>query len=192
MHPTGIASLLASLGLAATLFILGYGFGPAPVRAGDEPSGELVPLLDLWSEERKPAPYWGSKGAAPDLVPRVKRHEEFMRAGVPLEYRSLRNPYPQAQNAIEAGGELYAAHCTSCHGSTGSGDGDAANDLAPSPAFLAYLIKHPRSVDEYLLWTISEGGLQFGSKMPTFKETLTEQEIWQIVTYMRADFPDTR
>lgn len=192
MHSTKIALFMASLGLAATLCVLVFGFGPSPVRAGDEPREELVPGLDLWSEERKTAPYWGSKGTTPDLVRRVERHEVFMRAGVPLEYRSLRNPYPQAQMIIDVGGKLYTAHCASCHASKGSGDGDAGRDLAPSPAFLAYLIKHPRSVDEYLLWTISEGGVQFGSKMPTFKETLTEQQIWQIVTYMRADFPDVR
>jgi mono/diheme cytochrome c family protein len=115
-----------------------------------------------------------------------------MEAGVPLEYRNLRNPYPQAKMIIDDGGRLYKLHCGSCHGSKGSGGGEAGRDLTPPPAFLAYLIKRPRSVDEYLLWTISEGGTQFGSEMPTFKETLTEQQIWQIVTYMRADFPDVR
>lgn len=192
MHSSKIAVFLASFGLAVTFCIVVFGFALSPVKAGDEPQHELVPGLDLWSEERKSAPYWGSRKTTPDLVPRVTRHQEFMQAGVPLEYRSLRNPYPQAQMIIETGGKLYALQCAPCHGSKGSGNGDAGRDLTPSPAFLAYLIKRPRSVDEYLLWTISEGGAQFSSKMPAFKETLTEQQIWQIVTYMRADFPDVR
>jgi mono/diheme cytochrome c family protein len=46
------------------------------------------------------------------------------------------------------------------------------------------------SVDEYLLWSTSEGGVQFGTEMPAFKTVLTERQIWQIVIYMRADFPN--
>jgi mono/diheme cytochrome c family protein len=92
--------------------------------------------------------------------------------------------------AVHDGGRLYKLHCATCHGSKGLGDGEAGRDLTPSPAFLAYMIKRPRSVDEYLLWTISEGGAQFGTEMPSFKEILTDQQIWQIVTYMRADFPN--
>jgi mono/diheme cytochrome c family protein len=192
MHAMKIALFTASLGLASTLCVLVFGFNPSPGRAGDELQEELVPGLDLWSERRKAAPYWESKETTPDLLPRAKRHRKFMEAGVPLEYRGSRNPYPQARMIIDDGGRLYKLHCGSCHGSKGSGGGEAGRDLTPPPAFLAYLIKRRQAVDEYLLWTISEGGAQFGSEMPTFKETLTDQQIWQIVTYMRADFPDVR
>jgi mono/diheme cytochrome c family protein len=51
------------------------------------------------------------------------------------------------------------------------------------------MIKRQRSVDEYLLWTISDGGAQFGTEMPAYKEILADNQIWQIVTYMRAGFP---
>jgi len=44
------------------------------------------------------------------------------------------------------------------------------------------------AVDPYLLWAISEGGQPFGTQMPAFKDTLEREEIWQIVTYMRAGF----
>ncbi len=61
--------------------------------------------------------------------------------------------------------------------------------LSPSPALLAYMIRRPIAVDEYLLWTISEGGAQFGSKMPAFKDKLGRDDIWRVVAYMRAGFP---
>lgn len=192
MHAMKIALFTASLALASTFSVLLFGFNPSPVRAGDELQEELVPGLDIWSERRKSAPYWQSMEAVPDLLPRAERHRKFMEAGVPVEYRGSRNPNPQARMIINDGGRLYKLHCASCHGSKGSGDGEAGRDLTPPPAFLAYLIKRPEAVDEYLLWTISEGGTQFGSEMPKFKETLTDQQIWQIVTYMRADFPDVR
>ncbi len=54
------------------------------------------------------------------------------------------------------------------------------------------MIKRRRSVDEYLLWTISDGGAQLGTEMPAYKEILTDNQIWQIVTYMRVGFPNVR
>ena len=68
-------------------------------------------------------------------------------------------------------------------------DGEAAKDLHPSPALLAYMIQMPMSVDEYLMWTVSEGGKAFETAMPGFKSTLSAEEIWKIVAYMRAGFP---
>jgi hypothetical protein len=47
----------------------------------------------------------------------------------------------------------------------------------------------PQTVDEYLLWAIAEGGRPFGTAMPAFKDALTREQIWQIITYMRAGFP---
>jgi mono/diheme cytochrome c family protein len=41
-----------------------------------------------------------------------------------------------------------------------------------------------------MLWSISDGGAAFGSAMPAFKDVLSRDEIWKIVTYMRAGFPD--
>ena len=158
--------------------------------ADDELRRELVPGLDIWSQERRPAPLWGAEAVRPDDLSRAKRHDEFMQAGVPLEYRSRRSPYPATTTAILDGGRLYKSHCAACHGPTGLGEGEASRDLTPPPALLAYLIDRPRSVDEYLLWTISEGGEQFGTEMPAFKDVLAERQIWQIVIYMRAGFPN--
>jgi mono/diheme cytochrome c family protein len=47
----------------------------------------------------------------------------------------------------------------------------------------------PWAVDEYLLWAISGGGAPFATEMPAFMDTLTREQIWQIITYMRAGFP---
>jgi mono/diheme cytochrome c family protein len=69
------------------------------------------------------------------------------------------------------------------------GDGEGGKSLSPSPALLANLIEMPMSVDEFLLWSISDGGTAFGTAMPAFKDVLTRDEIWKIVTYMRAGFP---
>ncbi|MEQ9122441.1 MAG: cytochrome c, partial [Alphaproteobacteria bacterium] len=51
------------------------------------------------------------------------------------------------------------------------------------------LIQRPAAADEYLLWTISEGGAMFDTPMPGFKNTLSRDEIWSIIAFMRAGFP---
>ena len=68
---------------------------------------------------------------------------------------------------------VYAQKCASCHGRQGLGDGDAPRSLLPSPALLAFMIQRPISVDEYLLWSIAEGGKQFDTEMPAFKNILS-------------------
>jgi mono/diheme cytochrome c family protein len=119
----------------------------------------------------------------------MTRHQAFMKEGVPAAYRTARNPMTKTPDTILQGSALYAENCASCHDASGLGHGEVGLALYPSPALLAHLIRMPDTVDEYLLWAISDGGKPFGTKMPAFKNTLTEEEIWQIITYMRAGFP---
>lgn len=44
----------------------------------------------------------------------------------------------------------------------------------------------PMATDGYLFWTIAEGGAPVGSAMPAFKQTLKEDDIWKIITYLRT------
>ena len=138
---------------------------------------------------------WGhggtDRGGSEGHVQRMSRHRTFMNDGVPSEYRGKLNPLAPTHGVIHEGSMLYQQHCADCHGAEGMGDGDAANSVNPPPAFLAYLIQRPQSVDEYLMWTISEGGTVFGTAMPVFKDELSELAIWKIITFMRAGFPQS-
>ena len=152
---------------------------PAGQVAQTPPSDSQQPQqqrLDPWNAPVGSLPQWDPRNSPPALQPRAKRHLEFIQAGVPVEYRSVRSPYPNVTKAITGGGELYQPYCASCHGPHGRGDGDAGLDLVPSPALLARLMDVQGTVDEYLLWTISEGGKQFDTAMPAFKNRLTEDQ----------------
>ena len=175
--------------LLAVLLSLASAAVAAQSGAGGNDAAPQLPGLDPWNQPAGNLPQWDLRAPPPPLQPRAKRHLEFIQAGVPLEYRSRRSPYPQAPKVIADGSVLYADHCGSCHGATGRGDGNAGLDLVPSPALLAHLMDAQGSVDEYLHWSIAEGGKPFGTAMPAFKDRLTENEIWQIVAYMRAGFP---
>ena len=129
-------------------------------------------------------------GQAPSAIQeREARHRTFISEGIPVEYVNRTNPLPPTQAETDAGGRLYTARCAGCHGSLGTGDGEFGRDLTLPPAVLAAMVDQPYSVDQYLFWSISEGGLRSGSQMPAFKSTLTSREIWQVVQYMRAGFP---
>ena len=120
---------------------------------------------------------------------RMARHRAFMNMGVPAEYRGRTNPLETTPEVVSEGGLLYQTQCALCHGTQGYGDGVAGNSLSPSPALLAHLIQTPMAIDAYLFWSIAEGGAAFGSAMPAFKDGLTEEEIWKIITYLRAGLP---
>ena len=142
---------------------------------------------NMWKEGQVTP--WELKNMSPEQRQRLARHSTFMNKDVPQIYLDAENDVGYTTRTILAGGDLYVAHCTKCHGDTGLGNGEAAGDLMPSPALLAYLMEQPIAIDPYLLWTVSEGGVAFGTKMPAFKDVLSKEQIWQIVAYLRAGFP---
>jgi mono/diheme cytochrome c family protein len=120
---------------------------------------------------------------------RLVRHRTYMIEGVPEDYQGVASPIGGSDQAILAGAALYATHCAACHGDKGRGGGDAGLTLKPSPALKTYISRRPWAADEYLLWSVAEGGVEFGSTMPAFRDQLTRREIWEIIAYMRAGFP---
>ena len=111
---------------------------------------------------------------------------------IPREYQGLRNPLSPTKENIEAGGTLYQQFCASCHGPAGLGDGPAAKGLNPPPVPLAYTVPMHMTTDGYLFWRIKEGGQAFGTAMPPWGASLKEDQIWQIILYMRAGFPPVK
>jgi mono/diheme cytochrome c family protein len=132
---------------------------------------------------------WNFKNLSPEQQQRMIRFSTFVNGRLPEDYVKAQNDVGYTINAIAAGGPIYAAHCSRCHGATGLGNGELATALSPSPALLAHMIQQPVAIDQYLLWTISEGGKPFGTAMPAFKTELSREQIWQIVAYLRAGFP---
>jgi mono/diheme cytochrome c family protein len=144
---------------------------------------------DMWDPHWMQRQIWGPRELEPGVQQRMERHWTFMHQGIPEEYLRAANPFRPTDENIAAGRALYDAKCQSCHGETGLGDGTAGRSLSPSPALLAYLIQMPATVDSYLLWSISEGGVAFRTGMPSFKAEIARDDIWRIVTFMRAGFP---
>ena len=57
------------------------------------------------------------------------------------------------------------------------------------PADLRQMLRHFPEVDDYYYWIISEGAQRFDRPMPGFEDTLSETQIWQLITWMQVGFP---
>ena len=123
-----------------------------------------------------------------DTTGGAQNHEMTL---VPDEYADLTNPH-SGEAAVTAGGELYASNCAACHGEGLAGDGAGSAGLDPAPGDLAdadFLAAHG---DDYLYWRITEGGAMepFESSMPGYGGSLTDEERWQIVAFIRSHGAD--
>ena len=146
--------------------------------------------FDYWQPDWMVRELWGPGNMPKGMMVRLLRHTTYVQYGVPKAYEDAKSTVPPGPQTIAAGSKLYAQNCAVCHGRDGMGDGEPGRAVSPSPALLAYMIRRPISVDEYLLWAISDGGKQFDSDMPAFKDKLSRDDIWRVIAYMRAGFPD--
>lgn len=112
----------------------------------------------------------------------------MMAAGVSAQYagwtipdtaKTEKSPAKDPAAAAQKGKALYASNCTKCHGPAGKGDGpdsDHAADLT----------------DEFRTDLNPEGVLDHKIRnghttdMPAFKSTLTKDEVWNLVEYLKV------
>ncbi len=101
---------------------------------------------------------------------------------VPEEARAAANPVPAGDAAVEAGRTFYTARCASCHGDEGKGDGRATRFIKPAPADISTAEARDRMTDGEMFYKITEGK----KPMPGMKRTLSDEERWQVVHFLRT------
>jgi mono/diheme cytochrome c family protein len=103
---------------------------------------------------------------------------------------------------VVAGQSLYADNCASCHGANLEGQPNwqspDADGVLPAPPHDG--TGHTWHHDDELLFEYTRlGGVAaleamgvsgFNSGMPAFNETLTDDEIWDILAYIRSTWPE--
>jgi mono/diheme cytochrome c family protein len=183
------STITAAICLAIGIAVAQIGAGPGAGQSTSPPPEAKEPSVDYWQPLWMQRELWGPGNMPPGMRARLLRHSTYVHYGVQKDYQGAKSTVGTNKEAIAAGGRLYAEKCASCHGKEGLGDGQAPRSLLPSPALLAFMIQRPISVDEYLLWSIAEGGKQFDTEMPAFKDALARDDIWKIIAYMRAGFP---
>jgi cytochrome c553 len=97
--------------------------------------------------------------------------------------RSQKNPLPFTKDTLAAGKEAFGHYCVVCHGLDGQLTGvPFATRMSPPIPSLASLRVQDYS-DGQLKWVIDNGLAPSG--MPASKGTLSDEEIWSIVHFIR-------
>jgi copper transport protein len=103
----------------------------------------------------------------------------------PATAAGMANPQPATTDSILRGHNLYLANCAACHGVNGEGDGPTAEGWLPALRPLGTDV--PSLSDGALAYRIAVGSA--GTRMPAFASTLSENDRWDLVNYLRTLWP---
>jgi mono/diheme cytochrome c family protein len=103
-----------------------------------------------------------------------------MDASVSRAAPKVANPVTADEANLAAGARIYRDHCALCHGDPAHPKGPLADSLnPPAPQFIDEMANMPENQNFYIL----EHGIRW-TAMPGWKNVLTEQQIWQTVTFL--------
>jgi copper transport protein len=101
-----------------------------------------------------------------------------------VEAKANANPIPATADSILAGSLIYQQHCATCHGPTGAGNGPQAAALNSKPADLRVHLAPGLHSDEQIFAWLTNG--ISNTAMPAFGDTLSEEQRWQVINYIRT------
>lgn len=93
---------------------------------------------------------------------------------------TLKFPFTNNSNTEQKGKILFEKLCTACHGNAGKGDGAAGVALKPRPQDLTSAMVQKQTKGA-IFWKITTGR----SPMASYKTVLTDDQRWQLVSYIR-------
>ena len=100
---------------------------------------------------------------------------------VPANFKTMKNPVAAGDASTKAGLAFYTKNCASCHGKAGLGDGVKARSLKQFPGDFSKTDYQKQSDGDLFYKT------KFGrDEMPKYDGKLSDDDIWNIVNYMRT------
>jgi mono/diheme cytochrome c family protein len=99
----------------------------------------------------------------------------------PDDAKKVKNPVPPTPETLADAEMLFTDNCVLCHGEKGLGDGPGAKTIKVKPANFADAKLMAAETDGSLFWKITMGR----GPMPSWKDTLTDKERWELVGYIR-------
>jgi cytochrome c oxidase cbb3-type subunit II len=118
----------------------------------------------------------------------VTRKTVAVAAAQVTEKEHMKNPLAGDPKAVARGEELYRQHCEACHGKDGIGD------IGPSLVDNMFFSVEGDLPDDDYFEVINNGtspgfveeGRTAKGGMPPFKGTLSREEIWSLIAYIRS------
>ena len=92
------------------------------------------------------------------------------------------NPILPDVESVAIGQQLYTDNCVACHGELGKGDGPSGITLNPPPVDFTDGHTATHTDGDLYFWILQ--GVE-GSSMPAFEETLSREDAWHLVNYVR-------
>jgi mono/diheme cytochrome c family protein len=107
-------------------------------------------------------------------------------AGLPAAYRRVEVPADRLRSleARARGRALFREHCALCHGERADGHGPRHAAFDRPPADFTDAAWRTRTSDRRAFFVIREGVA--GTAMPSWKGTLDDGEVWDLVAYVRS------
>ncbi len=99
----------------------------------------------------------------------------------PKDANNVKNPLAGNTDILKYAKVIYTTYCGPCHGGKGKGDGVAATGLSTKPADHSSDYVQSQT-DGALYWMITQGR----NPMPSYKTTLTDNQRWELVDYIRT------
>ncbi len=103
------------------------------------------------------------------------------------EAKTWKNPLPLTEETVEKGKALFhgKAFCVTCHGRDGKGLSDIEGLRGKLPRNFTDKVWQQARTDGELFWILKNGspGTDMASFVPLI---LTEEEAWQVLTYVRS------
>jgi mono/diheme cytochrome c family protein len=103
---------------------------------------------------------------------------------LPPEADAAKNPLTVDARVLAAGKTVFKDKCQRCHGPAGTGDGPDADPDAREKMDLTSAKGADRNSDGVVFYKVMNGRRR--PKMPAFKEELTEQQVWSVVSYVQT------
>jgi thiosulfate dehydrogenase len=101
-------------------------------------------------------------------------------ASVERRAPETRNPVDSGDANLIAGMKIYQANCASCHGDVNHAQGALADALYPrAPQFVQDAPDMPENENYYII----QHGIRL-SGMPAWKQSLSDQQMWQVTTFL--------
>jgi len=92
----------------------------------------------------------------------------------------LKNPVQATEANLVAGAKLYLEHCAGCHGLPSNPESRFSRSFnPPTPGFFKNAPDMPDNQNFYII----QHGVRW-TGMPAWSKTLTEEQMWQIATFM--------
>lgn len=101
---------------------------------------------------------------------------------IPEPAKKVPNPVKASPAVLATAKKIYAEMCVQCHGEKGKGDGSEAMMYSVKPANFSDKHMMDEMTDGEIFYKMTEGR----RPMPTFKNTLTEEQRWQMVHFVRT------